>query len=187
MFKVKLFSVSILTLLLFGSAFSQPQEKKIFKFKKGEPFKWEMKNDLNLTEEQEKKFDNLELQFEKKMIDLRAELERAKLNKRELVKKGKFDKNEYLAAEERIMQAENKINMEKAKLKMDKYSLLDDNQKDIYMDEGEHEFMFKFDSDLLKKGMKILKEKLHHMPKSFNFNDDDFEKEIEVEIDDEEI
>jgi hypothetical protein len=184
---MKLLPLSILTLVLIGSAFSQPQEKKIFKFKKGEPFKWEMKNDLNLSEEQEKKFDDLELQFEKKMIDLRADLERAKLNKRELVNKAKFDKNDYLAAEERIMQAENKIQMEKAKLKMDKYSLLDDNQKEIFMDEGENEFMFKFNMDELKDGMKILKEKLHHLPKSFNFNDEDFEKEIEVEIDNEEI
>jgi hypothetical protein len=88
-----------------------------------------MKNDLNLSEDQKKQFDDLDLQFEKKMIDLRADVEKSKLMKRELIKKGSFNKNDYLAAEEKIMQAENKIQMEKAKLKMDKYSLLDENQK----------------------------------------------------------
>ncbi len=186
MLKTKLILFSVLSLLVIGTSISQAQEKKIFKFKKDGPMKWETKGDLNLTEEQEKKIDDLELQHEKKMIDLRAELDKTKLMKRELIKKGNFNKNDYLEAEEKIMQAENKIKMEKARLKMDKYSLLDENQKKNFMDERDDHFMFNFDMEGLKDGMKILREKIHRMvpcpPDA-----DELEKEIEVEIENEEI
>jgi len=186
MLKTKLVLFSVLSVIIIGTSISQAQEKKIFKFKKGEPLKWETKDDLKLTEDLQKKFDDLDLQYEKKMIDLRADVEKAKLSKRELVKKGNFSKNDYLSAEEKIMQAENKIRMEEEKLKMDKYSLLDENQKKIFMEKRDREFMFKFDMDGLKDGMKIFKEKFRHMmpcPPDMN----EIEREIEIELDDNEI
>ncbi len=186
MLKTKLVLFSVLSLIVISTSISQAQEKKIFKFKKGEPLKWETKDDLKLTEDQQNKFDDLNLQHEKRMIDLQADVEKAKLSKRELVKKGNFSKNDYLAAEEKIMQAENKIRMEEEKLRMDKYSLLDENQKKIFMEKREREFMFKFDMDGLKDGMKIFKEKFRHMmpcPPDMN----EIEREIEIELDDNEI
>jgi len=120
------------------------------------------------------------------MIDLRADLEKSRLMKRELVNKANFSKNDYLSAEEKIMQAENKIHMEKAKLKMDKYSLLDEKQKKIFIDEREHDFIFNFDMDGFKDGMRIFREKMHNIlpcPPDV----DDIEKDIEIEIDGEEI
>jgi Spy/CpxP family protein refolding chaperone len=185
MFKTKLFALSILSFFVLGTSFLNAQDKKILKFKNEGPMKWEMKNDLNLTEDQKDKFDDLDLQHEKKMIDLRAELDKSKLMKRELIKKGKINKNDYLAAEERIMQAENKIQMEKAKLKMDKYALLDENQKDNFIKEREHTFKFNFDMDEFKDGMRIFREKMRHLPEKFDWNG--LENDIEVEIDDNEI
>ena len=186
MFKTKLFLLSFLAIIVFGASYSFGQEKKVFKFKKDGPMKWEMKDDLNLSDSQEKQFEDLDLQFEKKMIDFRAELEKSKLVKRELVRKGNFSKNDFLSAEEKIMQAENKIQMEKAKLKMDKYTLLDEKQKKSFMDDRDHNFMFKFDMDGFRDGMRTLKEKLHNIvpcPPDM----DDIEKDIEVEIENEEI
>ena len=181
MFKSKLFLFTALSLFVLTASFLQAQEKKVYKFKKGEPFNWEMKADLKLSEDQKKQFDDLDLQSEKKMIDLRADLEKSKLMKRELINKSNFTKNDYLSAEEKILQAENKIQMEKAKLKMDKYSLLDENQKKIYMEEQKHDFMFKFDMDEFKDGMRIFRENMHHiMPCPPDL--EDLEKEIEVEI-----
>lgn len=186
MLKTKLFLLSILSLLVLSATISQAQDKKIFKFKKGEPLKWEMKDDLKLSDDQQKKFDDLDLQHEKKMIDLRAELDKARLDKRQLIKKGNFSKNDYLSTEEKIMQAENKIHMEKEKLKMDKYSLLDEKQKKIFMDKGDGDFVFKFDMDGLMDGMKIFKDKMkRHLPCPPDV--DDLEREIEIELDDNEI
>lgn len=186
MLKSKLFLLSALSLFVFLTSISHAQEKKVFKFKKGEPLHWEMKDDLKLSDIQKKQFDDLDFQFEKKMIDLRAELEKSKLTKRELIKKDNFSKSDYLSAEEKILQAKNKIQMEKAKLKMDKYSLLDENQKKNFLEEKEHEFMFNFDMDGLKDNLRIMKEKIHHLapcPEGL----ENLEKEIEVEIEGEEI
>lgn len=193
MLKAKFFLLSILSLLVLSATISQAQDKKIFKFKKGEPFKWEMKDDLNLSDDQQKKFDDLDLQHEKKMIDLRAELDKARLAKHELINKGNFSKNDYLSAEEKIMQAENKIRMEKEKLKMDKYTLLDEKQKKIFLDKDDRDFVFKFDMDGLKldidglkDGMRMFKDKMkrfHPCPPDA----DDLEREIEIELDDNEI
>jgi hypothetical protein len=186
MLKSKLFLFTALSLFVITASFLQAQEKKVYKFKKGEPLNWEMKDDLKLSEDQKKQFDDLDLQSEKKMIDLRADLEKSKLMKRELIKKGNFSKSDYLSTEEKILQAENKIQMEKAKLKMDKYTLLDENQKKIFMQEQKHDFMFKCDMDDFKDGMRIFREKMHHItpcPPDI----EDIEKEIEVEIEGDEI
>lgn len=186
MFRTKLLLFSFFSFLLLASSISLAQEKKVFKFKKGEPMKWEVKGNLNLSDEQRKQFDDLELQSEKKMIDLRADLQKSKLTKRELINKGSFSKDDYLKVEEKIIQSENKIQMEKAKLKMDKYSLLDENQKKIFMDKREHNFMFKFDMDDFKDGMRIFKDKMHRfMPDLHEW--DESEKDIEVEIEKDEI
>jgi hypothetical protein len=186
MFKTKLLLLSLLSVIVLGSSFSLGQEKKVFKFKKDGPMNWEMKDRLNLSDEQKKQFANLELQHEKKMIDLRAELEKSKLMKRELINKGGFSKNDYLAAEEKIMQAENNIRMEKAKLKMDKYALLDENQKKIFMEEPPHNFMFNFNMDEFKDGMRMFREKMRNMLPC-PLDDDEIEKDIEIEIEDNEI
>ena len=114
MLKSKLFLLSVLSLFVFLASISQAQENKVFKFKKGEPLHWEMNGDLKLSDVQKKQFDDLDFQFEKKMIDLRAEFEKSKLTKRELIKKDNFSKSDYLSAEEKILQAKNKIQMEKA-------------------------------------------------------------------------
>jgi len=186
MFKTKLHLLFFLSVLVLCSSFSLAQEEKVFKFKKESPFKWEMKNDLKLSEHQEKQFEDLDLQFEKKMIDLRAELEKSKLMKRELIRKGNFSKNDYLSAEEKIIQAENKIQMEKAKLKMDKYSLLDEKQKKLFMEKRERDFRFKFDMDGFRDGMRMFREKMHNIlpcPPDM----DEIEKDVEIEIEDNEI
>jgi Spy/CpxP family protein refolding chaperone len=184
--KTRLFLLAILSFFILIGSTLYAQEKKILKFKKEGPVTWEMKSKLNLTDEQKKKFDDLEFQHEKKMIDLRADLEKSKLSKRELINKGNISSSEYLAAEEKIMQAENKIQMEKAKLKMDKYDLLDENQKKNFFSECENEFIFNFDMSEFNDKMKIFNEKMHHFipcPPDV----DDIEKEIEVEIEGDEI
>lgn len=186
MYNTKYFLLSLLSVIILATSISIGQEKKVFKFKKDGPMQWEMKDGLNLSDEQRKQFENLDLQHEKKMIDLRAELEKSKLIKRELINKGSFSKNDYLSAEEKIMQAENNIRMEKAKLKMDKYALLDENQKKIFMEEPGHNFMFNFDMDGFKDGMRMFREKMHNiMP--CPPEDDEIEKDIEIEIEDNEI
>lgn len=173
-------------LFLLLANISSAQEKKVLKFKKSKPFNWEITTDLKLSEEQKKKFNELDLAHEKKMIDLRADLEKAKLAKRELIHKGNFSKKDYLAAEEKIIQAENKIRLENESLKMEKYELLNKDQKKIFLDSENRDFVFKFDIDGFRNGMLKLKEKMKKIlpcPPSI----DKFQEEIDIEIDDNEI
>lgn len=186
MFKTKFLLIFFLNVIVIGSSFSLAQEKKILKFKNKAPFEKELKGGLNLTEDQKKQFDDLELQHEKQMIDLRAELEKSRLMKRELINKGNFSKNDYLSAEEKIIGAENKIQMEKAKLKMDKYFLLDENQKKIFMDKPGNDFMFNFNIDGFKDGMRMFREKMNNLLPCPP-DPDEMEKDIEIEIEDNEI
>lgn len=182
--KIKLLTISALSLFLLSSI-SPAQEKNIIKFKKFEPFKWERFEELNLSDEQQKKFEELDLEFEKKLIDLRADLEKAKLAKRDLIRKGNFSKKDYLDAIEKIIQAENKIRMEEEKLKMDKYSLLDEKQRKVFMDRSEEDFVFKFDMKDFKDGMKKFKERMKKLipcPPPLDEIDDDLEVEILEEI-----
>lgn len=182
--KIKLLTISALCLFLL-SHFSLAQEKNIFKFKKFEPFKWERFEELKLSDEQQKKFEELDLEYEKKLIDLRAEVEKAELAKRELLRKGNFSKKDYMDAVEKIIQAENKIRLEEEKLKMDKYSLLDEKQRKVFIDRSEKEFVFKFDMKDFKDRMKKFKERMKKLipyPSPFDEINNDLEVEIFEEI-----
>lgn len=182
--KIKLLTISALSLFLL-SDISLAQEKSIIKFKNFQPFKWERFEELNLSDEQQKKFEELDLEHEKKLIDLRAELEKAKLAKRDLLRKGNFSKKDYLDAVEKIIQAENKIRLEEEKLKMDKYSLLDEKQRKVFMDRSEKDFVFKFDMKDFKDGMKKFKERIKKLipcPSTLDEIGNDLEVEILEEI-----
>ncbi len=105
--------------------------------------------ELNLTEEQESRIEELRFSHESTMIDLRAELEKKELALQELKSKSKYTRDEFLAATDEIIKVKNKIELTRANHQMDVYEILDPDQKEIWnkfshrMNKMKKDFRFK--------------------------------------------
>jgi Spy/CpxP family protein refolding chaperone len=96
---------------------------------KKEQFQKQIHKQLNLTDEQQTKIDDMKLIHQKDMIDLKANLEKKELELRELKNKGVYTRDEYLNKISDIISARNKIALSVANHHMDVYQILDENQK----------------------------------------------------------
>lgn len=105
------------------------------KFKRGEFHKPKIEN-LNLTDAQKSKVDELRTKHQKEIIDLRADLEKAQLDVREIKNKADFKRNDLVNAVEKINSIKNKIALNRANHQMDVYELLDDKQKEVWKKSG---------------------------------------------------
>ena len=92
-------------------------------------FEKQVHQQLNLTEEQQTKVDELKFTHQKEIIDLKADLEKKELDLTQLKSKGNYTRDEYLNKVDEIISARNKIALCIANHQMDVYQLLDDNQK----------------------------------------------------------
>jgi Spy/CpxP family protein refolding chaperone len=92
-------------------------------------FQKQVHQQLNLTEEQQTKVDELKFAHQKEMIDLKANLDKKELDMNELKSKGNYTRDEYLNKVNEIISARNKIALSIANHHMDVYQLLDENQK----------------------------------------------------------
>ena len=123
----------ILTLLLgalfiSGTIYAQEfpgknREKRMMQFKE------QVKDRLNLTDEQKDKIETLKFSHQKEMIDLRANLEKKEVELAELKSTVNFSRDAYLNKINEIIAAKNKIEIASANHKMDVYQLLTDQQK----------------------------------------------------------
>jgi Spy/CpxP family protein refolding chaperone len=96
---------------------------------KKEQFQKQIHQQLNFTDEQQTKIDDMKLTHQKDMIDLKANLEKKELELRELKNKGVYTRDEYLNKVNDIISARNKIALSVANHHMDIYQILDENQK----------------------------------------------------------
>jgi len=104
---------------------------------------------LNLTEEQESKIEELRFSHESTMIDLKAELEKKELALQELKSKNNYTRDEFLALTDEIIKVKNKIELARAIHQMDVYEILDLDQREKWnkfshrMHEMKKDFRFK--------------------------------------------
>ena len=123
----------ILTLLLSalfitGTIYAQEYSGKSRERHKME-FKEQMKDRLNLTDEQQDKIEALKLSNQKEMIDLKANLEKKEVELAELKNTLNFSRDAYMNKINEIIAAKNKIEIARANHQMDVYQLLTDQQK----------------------------------------------------------
>ncbi|MEJ2103150.1 MAG: Spy/CpxP family protein refolding chaperone [Ignavibacteriaceae bacterium] len=128
--KVNLIILTILLSALFisGTIYAQEfpgknREKRTMQFKE------QLKDRLNLTDEQMDKIETLRFSNQKEMIDLRANLEKKQVELAELKNTINFSRDAYLNKINEIIAAKNKIEIARANHQMDVYQLLTDQQK----------------------------------------------------------
>jgi hypothetical protein len=121
--KFKILALIAFTILITENIFTQEMMQKKHQIKE------QVHKQLNLSDEQQIKVDDLKLTHQKEMIDLNANLEKKELEIRELKNKGTYTRDEYLNKVNDFISARNKIALSAANHHMDVYQILDDNQK----------------------------------------------------------
>ena len=128
--RINIIVTILIAFLVTATVFSQQRQRD----------KIQMRNhfteELNLTEQQQSKIDELRLQNQKDMIDLKAELQKKKIELKELMQKGNYTRDEFLEKSNGIIAAENKIELARANHRMDVYEQLDENQKTLWNKKG---------------------------------------------------
>lgn len=101
---------------------------------KSKDFRMDLKSQLNLSEEQEKKIEALRLAQEESMIKLRSDLELKEVEIRKLKSSDKFSRSEIINLTKEINSIKNNMALTRVNHQMDVYELLDENQKKIWLD-----------------------------------------------------
>lgn len=93
-----------------------------------------IKQQLNISEDQEKKIDGLRLSHEEDMIKFRSDLELKELEMRKLKSSEKFSRSAMINLTKEISTIKNDITLARANHQMDVYDLLDESQRKIWLD-----------------------------------------------------
>jgi len=97
-----------------------------------------LKQQLNLSEDQEKKIDGLRLSHEEAMIKFRSDLELKELEMRKLKSSEKLSRTEMINITKEISSVKNDMALARTNHQMDIYDLLDENQRKIWSDKQEN-------------------------------------------------
>ena len=97
-----------------------------------------LKQQLNLSEDQEKKIDGLRLSHEEAMIKFRSDLELKELEMRKLKLSEKLSRAEMINITKEISSVKNDMALARTNHQMDIYDLLDENQRKIWSDKQEN-------------------------------------------------
>jgi hypothetical protein len=97
-------------------------------------FRMDLKSQLNLSEDQEKKIEALRLTKEESMIKLRSDLELKELEIRKLKSSDKFSRSEMINLTKEINSIKNDMALTIVNHQMDVYDLLDESQRKIWLD-----------------------------------------------------
>lgn len=100
-------------------------------------FKMELKKQLNLTEEQEKKIEDLRLSHEEKVIKFKSELELKELEMRKLRASENVSRDAMINLTKEISAIRNDMALARTNHQMDVYELLDTTQRKVWMDKQE--------------------------------------------------
>lgn len=104
---------------------------------------------LNLTDQQKTKLEDIRLKHQEQMIDMRSELEKARLENQKLRNSEKLNRSDVLNQTKKMNTIKNKIAEARTNHKMDVYELLTDEQRKIWKDQKFDKPRFK---DSRKKG-----------------------------------
>lgn len=101
---------------------------------KSKQMRMNMKELLNLSEDQENKIEALRLSQEESMIKFRADLELKELEIRKLKSSEKFSRSAMINLTKDINAIKNEIALARTNHQMDVYDLLDESQRKIWLD-----------------------------------------------------
>jgi len=122
-------AILFLVTLVNQEIYSQKKEHR-----QGKDFRMDMKERLNLTDEQENKIESLRLSHEEAMIKLRADLELKELEIRKIRSSDKLSRSEMLRITKEISAIKDEMALARVNHQMDVYDNLDANQKKIWME-----------------------------------------------------
>ena len=120
-----LFVVTSLNLVVY------PQKREN---QKSKDFRKNLKSQLNLSEDQEKKLEALRLTQQESMIKFRSDLELKELEIRKLKSSDKFSRSEMINVTKEINAIKNYITLTRVNHQMDVYELLDESQRKIWLE-----------------------------------------------------
>jgi Spy/CpxP family protein refolding chaperone len=126
---VVVLSVLFLMTIVNQELFAQKREHRL-----GKDFRMDMKERLNLTDEQENKIESLRLSHEEAMIKLRADLELKELEIRKIRSSDKLSRDEMIRITKEISAIKNEMDLARVNHQMDVYDILDANQRIIWME-----------------------------------------------------
>jgi len=109
----------------------------------GKKFREDFKKQLNLTQDQQKKIQELKLAHQEQMIKLRSDAELKELEIRKLIGSDNVSRNEMIKLTKELNAIKNEIEIAKVNHKMDVYDNLDANQKKLWMEQKEKFGMMK--------------------------------------------
>lgn len=133
--KIKKIIVLIIIPVLFISVNNYAQRKNGMGNEKHRMF---MMQKLNLTEQQQKKIDDLNYDHQKVMIKLRSDLQMKKLELRKAYSSDKISRNDIIKLTKDINTVKNDISLEKVNHQMNVYEVLDDTQKKLWKEQKEN-------------------------------------------------
>lgn len=110
---------------------------------KGKEFREDFKKQLNLTEEQEKKIQELRLSHQEQMIKFRSDVELKELEIRKLVSSDNVSRSEMIKLTKEMNAIKDEMELARVNHKMDVYDNLDANQKKLWMEQKEKFGMMK--------------------------------------------
>lgn len=101
---------------------------------KSKNFRMNLKEQLNLSEDQEKKIEALRLTQEESMIKFRSDIELKELEIRKLVSSQNLSRGEMINLTKEINAIKNDMALTRVNHQMDVYELLDESQRKIWLD-----------------------------------------------------
>jgi len=101
---------------------------------RGKDLRMEIKKQLNLTEDQEKKIETLRFSHQESMIKLKSDFELKELEMRKLKSSENFSRSSIINLTKEIIAIKGDISLAVTNHQMDIYDLLDVNQKKIWLE-----------------------------------------------------
>ena len=120
-------------------------------FKKGQKLnaKERLEEKLNLSDEQQDKFNDIRFAHKKEVIDLKAGIEKNRLGIRKMMADNNIDENKLIRLTEENNNLRSKIHTSKVSMWLDIYNILDNSQKETWTENFEK---FGRRADFRKKG-----------------------------------
>ena len=129
--------IFVLSILFVITTFNQEVYSQKRMHRNTENFQMNMREKLNLTDEQLNKIENLRLSHQEMMIKLRTDLELKELEMRKIKSSDKMSRGEVIRITKEINAIKDEMALVRANHQMDVYDNLDENQRKIWADRSD--------------------------------------------------
>lgn len=143
--------IGVMVVLFASVVFGQQMNDKMKDHQRPRDMKMNLKQQLNLSAEQEKKIDELRSSLVEKMIKLNADLDLKELEMKKLSSSENLTRSDMIKLTNDIGVIKNNIALARVNHQMDVYEILDNTQRKIWMEKQE---MFGGIKDKMKNKMK---------------------------------